>query len=143
MAKRLARLNIGDMCMSDEVKISKLMTQPVIRIDEDSTIQEAVEIMGKENFGTLLVTRHRKDVGIITSGDIISKVVAKKDNLETINVKEIMSFPIVTVNKKTTGENALRTMVKYRVKRLPVTEKGKIIGIFSTSDVTKLAVSVD
>ena len=61
--------------------ISKLMTHPVIRLDEESTIQEAVEIMGKKNFGTLLVTRHGKNVGILTAGDIISKVVAKKEDL--------------------------------------------------------------
>ena len=118
--------------------ISKLMTQPVIRIDEDSTIQEAVEIMGKENFGTLLVTRHGKDVGIITAGDIISKVIAKKEDLETIKVKEIMSSPLVTVDKKTTGEDALRTMVKNDVRRLLITDNEKIVGIFTTSDVTKL-----
>ena len=118
--------------------ISKLMTKPVVRIDEDSTIQEAVEIMGKENFGTLLVTRHGKDVGIITAGDIISKVIAKKDDLETIKVKEIMATPLVTVDKKMTGEDALRTMVKNDVRRLLITDNEEIVGIFTTSDVTKL-----
>ena len=119
--------------------ISKLMTQPVIRIDEDSTIQEAVEIMGKENFGTLLVTRHGKDAGIITAGDIISQVVAKKDDLNTIKVKVLMSTPLVTVDKKITIEDAIRTMVTNDVRRLLITDNEEIIGIFTTSDVTKLA----
>jgi CBS domain-containing protein len=114
------------------------MTQPVIHIDEDATIQEAVEIMGKQSFGTLLVTRDGEDVGIITAGDIISKVVAKKKDLETIKVKALMSSPIVSVDKKTTGEDALRTMVKDGVRRLLVTDNDEIIGIFTTSDVTKL-----
>ena len=118
--------------------ISKLMTRPVMRIDEDSTIQEAVEIMGKESFGTLLATRDGKDVGILTAGDIISKVVAKKDDLETIKVKEIMSSPLVTVDKKTTAEDALITMVKNDVRRLLITDNEEIVGIFTTSDVTKL-----
>ena len=118
--------------------ISKLMTQPVIKIDEDATIQEAIEIMGKENFGTLLVTKRGKDVGILTAGDIISKVVAKKDDLETINVKEIMSSPLVTVDKKTTGEDALKTMVKNDVRRLLITDNEEIVGIFKTSDISKL-----
>jgi len=118
--------------------ISKLMTRPVMRIDEDSTIQEAVEIMGKEHFGTLLVTRHGKDVGIITAGDILSKVVAKKDDLETIQVKEIMSTPLVTADKKITGDDALRMMVQKDVRRLLITDNEEIVGIFTTSDVTKL-----
>jgi predicted transcriptional regulator len=118
--------------------ISKLMTQPVMRIYEDSTIREAVEIMGKEHFGTLLVTRIGKDVGIVTAGDIISKVVAKKEALETIKVKEIMSSPLVTIDKKMTGEDALRMMVKKDVRRLFITDNEEIVGIFTTSDVTKL-----
>ena len=120
------------------MSISELMTQPVMRINEDSTIQEAVEIMGKESFGTLLATRDGKDVGILTAGDIISKVIAKKKDLETIKVKEIMSSPLVTIDKKTTGEDALRTMVKNDVRRLLVTDNEEIVGIFTTSDITKL-----
>ena len=118
--------------------ISKLMTRPVMRIDEDSTIQEAVEIMGKEHFGTLLVTRRGIDVGILTAGDIISKVIAKKDDSETIKVKEIMSTPLVTADKKITGEDALRMMVKKDVRRLLITDNEEIVGIFTTSDITKL-----
>jgi len=120
------------------MSISELMTHPVMRIDEDSTIQEAVEIMGKESFGTLLVTREGKNVGIITAGDIISKIVAKKKDLETIKVKEIMSSPLVTIDKKMTGEDALRTMVNNDVRRLLITDNEEIVGIFTTSDITKL-----
>ena len=115
-----------------------MMTQPVMRIDEDSTVQEAVETMGKEHFGTLLVTRHGKDVGILTAGDIISKVIAKKDDLEMIKVKGIMSTPLVTADKKITGEDALRMMVEKGVRRLLITDNEEIVGIFTTSDITKL-----
>ena len=124
--------------VNKKMMISKLMTQPVIQIDEDSTIQEAVEIMGKRNFGTLLVTRQGKNIGIITAGDIISEVVAKKKDLEMIKVKKIMSYPIVTIDKKMTGEDAFRTMVKNHVRRLLITDNGEIVGIFTTSDITKL-----
>ena len=120
------------------MSMSKMMTQPVMRIDEDSTIQEAVETMGKEHFGTLLVTRHGKDVGILTAGDIISKVIAKKDNPKTIKVKEIMSTPLVTADRKIIGEDALRMMVKNDVRRLLITDNEEIVGIFTTSDITKL-----
>jgi CBS domain-containing protein len=109
-----------------------------MRIDEESTLQDAVEIMGERNFGTLLVTRQGKDVGLLTAGDIIAKVVAKKKDLATIQVKAVMSSPLVTVDKKTTGEDALRTMVEYDVRRLLITDNGIIVGIFTTSDITKL-----
>lgn len=49
-----------------------------------------------------------------------------------------MSSSIVTVDKKTSGEEALRTMVKNDVRRLLITDNEEIVGIFTTSDVTKL-----
>jgi len=94
--------------------------------------------MGKEHLGPLLVTRHGKDVGILTAGDIISKVIAKKDNPETIKVKEIMSTPIVTADRKIIAEDAIRMMVKNNVRRLLITDNEEIVGIFTTSDITKL-----
>ena len=121
-----------------KMMISRLMTRPVIRINEDATIQEAAEVMGREHIGTLLVTRGEIEVGIMTSGDIISKVLAEKHNINTTRVKEIMSTPLVTVEQHTTGEDALRTMVENGVGRLLVADKGEIVGIFTTSDVTKL-----
>jgi CBS domain-containing protein len=118
--------------------ISKLMTKPVVRIDENSTVQEAIVIMSAESFGTLLVTRHGQDIGVLTAGDIITKVLAQKHALDMVLVKEIMSTPLITADKQITGEDALRMMVNNNVGRLLITDNEEIVGIFSTSDVTKL-----
>jgi CBS domain-containing protein len=120
------------------MKVSVLMTQPVLRIDEDSTIQKAMEIMSKERVGALLVMREGKDVGIVTEKDIISKIVARKDDWEEAGVKDFMSIPIVTVDKDMDIEDAVKIMVEHGVRRVLVTDKREIVGIFSTGDVTKL-----
>ena len=120
------------------MNISTLMTYPVLRIDKDSTAQEAAEVMGREHVGSLLVRWKGDDIGIITERDIISKIISRRGDLEETKVKDIMSKPLVTVDRDTTGEDAVRTMVENDVRRLPVTDKGRIIGIFTTSDVTKL-----
>jgi CBS domain-containing protein len=120
------------------MKVSVLMTQPVLRIDEDSTIQKAMEIMSKERVGALLVMREGKDVGIVTEKDIISKIVARKDDWEEAGVKDFMSIPIVTVDKDMDVEDAVKIMVEHGVRRVLVTDKREIVGIFSTGDVTKL-----
>jgi CBS domain-containing protein len=121
------------------MKISALMTQPVLRIDEDSTAQQAAEMMGREHVGSLIVTRRGEDVGIITERDIISKIIAIQGDLKETRVKGVMSEPLITVSKNTIGEDTVRTMVENDVRRLPVTDNGRIIGIFTTSDLTKLA----
>jgi CBS domain-containing protein len=121
------------------MKIATLMTQPVLRVDLESTVQSAVEIMGRERIGALIVTRKGNDIGIVTERDIITKALAAKHDLDEMRVNEIMSKPLVTVELDTTGEEALRTMVEHDVRRLPVIENEQIVGIFTTSDVTNLA----
>jgi CBS domain-containing protein len=114
------------------------MTQPVLKIDENATIREAVALMDRTRVGSLLVTRMGRDVGIVTERDIISKVILHNETSDTVTMKEILSLPLVTADANTAGEDALRIMVKHSVRRLPITDRGKIVGIFTTSDVTKL-----
>ena len=106
----------GKLYMSDDVKISKLMTYPVLKIDEQGTIREAIAFMSEKQVGSLLVTRHGAEVGILTEKDILSKVIAQNQDTNQIKAGDVMSSPLITVEKDTTGENALRTMVEYRVR---------------------------
>jgi len=121
------------------MKVSTLMTQPVLGIDGNLSAQESAEMMGKAHVGALLVKRNNENIGIVTERDIMSKIIAVRGDLEKTKAKEIMSTPVVTVDKDMDAEDALRTMVKTKVRRLLITDKGKIVGIFTTSDVTKLA----
>ena len=121
------------------MRVSTLMERPVQRIDEDAPVQQAAEIMGKKRIGSLLVTRENENIGVITEEDIISKLIAEKYDLDAIIVKEVMSQPPITVDKDTEGETVIKLMDEKKVHRVFVTDKDEIIGIFSTSDITKLA----
>jgi CBS domain-containing protein len=123
------------------MKVSTLMEKPVISIEENALVQTAAEIMGKKRIGSLIVTKGQAIVGIITERDIMSKVIAEKRDLETVKVKEIMSTPIVTVSKDMEGEAVLKIMAENGVRKVLVTEQTDIVGIFSTSDITKLAIN--
>ena len=123
------------------MRISTLMEKPVLRINYDSTVQEAAEMMGKKHVGALLVMKGKEDVGIITERDVMSKVIAEKRGLEDVKVKEVMSEPLITVDKDTDGEEVIKVMAEKGVRRVLVTDEDEIVGIFSTSDVTKLAQS--
>lgn len=120
------------------MRISTLMEKPVLKIDEEATAQKAAETMGKRHVGTLLVTKGNEDVGIITERDIMSKIIAEKRDLEKVKVKEIFSKPLITVDKDTDAEKVIEIMVEKGVRRIIVTDKDEIVGVFSTSDLTKL-----
>jgi len=121
------------------MRISTLMEKTVLRIDENSTVQKAAIMMGNKRVGSLLVTKGKEDMGIITERDIMSKVIAKKFDLEEVKVKEVMSKPLIAVDKDTDGEEVIKVMARKGVRRVLVTDEDEIVGIFSTSDVTKLA----
>jgi len=123
------------------MKVSTLMEKPVISIEENALVQTAAEIMGKKRIGSLIVTKGQAMVGILTERDIMSKVIAEKRDLKTVKVKDIMSTPIVTVSKDMEGEAVLKIMAENGVRKVLVTEKTGIVGIFSTSDITKLAIN--
>ena len=96
-------------------------------------------MMGNKRVGSLLVIRRKGDVGIITERDIMSKVIAKKFDLDEVKVKVVMSKPLIAVDKDTYGEEVIKVMAEKGVRRVLVMDEDKIVGVFSTSDVTKLA----
>ena len=121
------------------MRVYTLMEKPVLKIDEDAPVQQAAEIMGKKRVGSLLVTRRNENIGVITERDIMSKLIAEKYSLDAVAVKDVMSRPLITVDKDTDGETVIKLMDEKRVRRVFVTDNDDIIGIFSTSDITKLA----
>jgi len=119
------------------MKISELMEKTIRRTDENSTVQKAAETMGKERIGSLLVTKGGEPVGIITERDIITKVIAENRDLKVVKVNEVISKPLVTVDKDTDPEEVIKLMAQKEILRVLVTDEHKIVAVFSTSDVTK------
>jgi CBS domain-containing protein len=122
----------------NEMRISTLMENPVLRITEETTVKEAAETMGKNRVGSLLVTREDVDVSIVTERDILSKVITAQRDLDKTYVKDIASQPLITVDKDMDAEQVLELMANLKVRRILITDQENIVGIFSTSDLIKL-----
>jgi len=80
-----------------------------------------------------------KPVGIITESDILKKVVAKNLLPSNIFVRDIMSTPIIVTDPYISVEDAMKTMVKCNIRRLPVIENGKLIGIITEKDISRIS----
>jgi len=80
-----------------------------------------------------------KPLGIITESDIIKKVVAENLKASEVNVEDIMSSPIIVIDPYVPLEEAMKTMGKCNIRRLPVVEKGKLIGIITNKDISKIS----
>lgn len=118
--------------------VRTIMTKNVKTVGHEDTVKDAVEKMNKFNIGSVVVmdTYRKTPLGIITERDILRLVERYTDPL-LINVKQVMSYPLVTVDVDTSIEEAARIMAKKQIKRLATVEDGKLVGIVSSSDIMR------
>ncbi|MEM5799574.1 MAG: CBS domain-containing protein [Candidatus Aenigmatarchaeota archaeon] len=114
--------------------VKDVMNPKVIVAKPQATIKEAAEIMSQLRIGCLLVMDDDKVVGIVTESDIIGKIVAKKKDPERVTVDEIMTKNIISTTPDETLDDAAEKMVENKIKRLPVLDGGKLVGIITATD---------
>jgi trk/ktr system potassium uptake protein len=111
--------------------ISYIHGQFVI-MDEKSNVADAVKMMNKKNAETIIVINNEgKLSGIVTDSDILDKVVMTGEDSDQIFIKAIMSYPVITISAKATVKDALELMKVNTIKRIPVTDNIRILGIIT------------
>jgi len=116
------------------VTVEDFMTKKVVTIETSKTIAEAAKLLADENVGSLVVTSGGKPVGIVTDRDIVVRAVAAGLPVNE-RVERIMSSPLITVEPRTPIMEAIQLMEKHSIRRLPVVEGERIVGIFTSTDV--------
>jgi CBS domain-containing protein len=114
--------------------VKEAMTKNVIVVNPDATIKDAAKIMTQQRVGSLLVIEGNKLVGIITELDIIWKVVAGDLDPKITLVRDVMTKQVVSVKANQTLEDATEIMVENSIKKLPVLEDDKLVGIITATD---------
>ena len=113
--------------------VKDFMTTNVITIDANETVLYAAKLMHQQDVGDLVVMEGVAAKGIVTERDLVRRVMAMKKPLDT-KVSEIMSDPLITIEEEASIRDAARKMIKYKIRRLPVTKKNVLVGIIATSD---------
>jgi CBS domain-containing protein len=119
------------------LKVEDVMVREVITLDENSTVKEAAEIMNKFEIGCLIAIGKGKAMGIITERDLLKRVVAEGKNASRTRVKEIMTSPLVVVEPKMELEEAVKLMFQMKIKKLPVVEGKRLVGLVSLTDIAR------
>ncbi len=115
-------------------EIGDYMVSPVLSTDIESTVQEAALIMTANNIGSLLVKKFDEYMGIVTETDLTRKVLGKGLSPESTPISEIMTSPVLSLDRYLPIEEANRFMHKNKIRHLGVTEEDKIVGILSVKD---------
>ncbi len=123
--------------MSGIILVRDIMRRNVKTVRTDDSVHAAVLKMNKFQIGSVIVTNSGRAVGIITERNILERIVEPRLDSETIWAKDIMSAPLVTVGPNDAVEEAAKIMAQKRIKKLPVVEGDKIVGVVSTSDIVR------
>jgi len=125
--------------MTKEVIVKEAMKTNLAVVKPSITVIEAAKIMKKRKIGNVLVVQNNQPVGILTESDILKKVVAEGKNPSDVLVKDVMSTPILITDPYVSLEEAMKKMTKCNVRRLPVIEDDKLIGIITLKDISRMS----
>jgi len=108
-----------------------IMTRKVYTIRSDASAQEAAQLLDQHRISGLPVVDESNDIiGIVTEADIISKV-----DKEGLRVSDIMSTEVTSVNEETPVSEIALLLTERKIKRVPVVQDGKLVGIVSRADI--------
>jgi signal-transduction protein with cAMP-binding, CBS, and nucleotidyltransferase domain len=117
-----------------------MSTDPIV-LQQGASIQEAAQVMRDEDIGDVIVLDDSQQIcGIITDRDIVVRAVAQGREPQSLTVGEICSRDLQTLSPNDDIGDAVKTMSDQAIRRLPVVEKGRPVGIVSIGD---LAVTRD
>jgi CBS domain-containing protein len=113
------------------------MSKGIKSVRPASSAHEAVQKMIKFNVGSILVMDGEKLVGIITERDIIARIADQCLDPRSLQAKDIMSRPVITIDENVTLEEAARMLSKRNIKKLVATREGKVVGVLTTTDIVR------
>ena len=111
------------------------MTEEPRSIDASASVVEAARLMREQHIGSLPVTEDERLVGMITDRDITTRVVAESAVPETTSVGDVYSRELISVEPNSDLEEALRLMARHQVRRLPVVENDRLVGMVAQADI--------
>lgn len=134
-----------------------VMTTVVATIPADATVQEAAKVMLQRGISALPVMDNKdRVVGMVSEGDLVRRAElgtdaprswwlhafaedAVRDYLRThgASVREVMASPVISVRRTTPLDEVARLLEKHRIKRVPVLESGRLVGIVSRADLVR------
>ncbi len=123
--------------MTTGILVKNIMTKSVVQVNHDKNVQEAAKIMIDRRVGSIIVVKNKNPIGIITETDINKKIVALGKDPKKIKAEDIMSSPIAFSTPDEDISAAVEKMKRHKVKRIPVVDEGKIVGIVTDTDIAR------
>ena len=120
------------------MKVSDIMSRPVISVGQQELTSQAARLMKRYDLGALPVCDDRGHLrGVVTDRDIVTRCIAGELDPETTKLREIMTRGITVCSPAEEVAAVMDTMAKNQLRRLPVVEEGKLVGLVSLTDAAR------
>jgi CBS domain-containing protein len=113
----------------------------VFSVAPGAAVLDAIRLMAERRVGALLVMQGDTLSGIVSERDYARKVILMGRSSADTPVRDIMSAPVITVQPETPVEKCMQIMTDQRVRHLPVTEGGRVVGMVSIGDLVKAVIA--
>lgn len=113
--------------------VDKIMSPIVISLDCSKTPREAAVLMADNNVGSVVVTKNRKPLGIVTQSDIVRWAGLLPKHLDSA-LEGIASVPLITTGRGTSVEQAAKIMITNQIHKLPVVDGDNLLGVVTITD---------
>ena len=126
-----------------KITVKDIMSKSVISVDASINVNEAAKMMEDAKVGAVIVMENNTPVGIVTDRDFAVKIVAHAYQITT-PIKQIMSSPMIATSPDETVLMAADLMYTRDIRKLPVIENDKVVGIITATDlVNQLAIATE
>lgn len=124
------------MSTKNYVTVGEVLSTPVQFIDGLATVQDAIELMRTHGISSLVIDRRYDgdEYGMLVVSDIATKLIAHDRSPDRTNVYEVMSKPVLAVDRHMDIKYAIRLLSRFGVSRALVTDDGTVIGIITLRD---------
>ena len=122
------------------MKIREIMTPAPVAVSQDVSLADASRMMRDQAIGDVLVTADERLHGLVTDRDIVVRALADARDPARTRIGEICSSEVVSLSPESSTSEAVRLMRQNAIRRIPVVENGRPVGVISIGD---LAIELD
>ena len=119
------------------MQVRDLMTPDPELVSPDTTIRDAAQRMRDTDVGALPVGNDGQLTGMLTDRDIVIRAVAEGRSGDEVTVGEVLTTSVVSCRPDDAVEDAANLMAQHQVRRLPVVDDGRLVGIIALGDVAR------
>jgi len=124
-----------------QLEVQDVMSKDMITTSSGESVASATKTMCENNISCMVVVDNGSVVGILTERDLLKRIAAREKDYSKITIAEIMSSPVETISPNLPILEAGRIMEDRHIKRLPVLEKKRLVGIITQTEMTRLLTS--